>query len=262
MVRSDRTSDFLIEKKKHKASDRPQVMHFHPYYEIGLLLSGERTMIVDEKMCTMKRGDIIVIDKDAIHKGSMSDLEWVSVYVTETYIQMLMADYKLEPGIYEARGVKLQYMSNLLHRILIEKEKSDEYSEVLIRCYFTEFLVALIRHIPETEKEDISKETEKILEYIYNNYQSNLTLEDLARRYNMSISSFSKKFKKTTGCGFKEYLTNVRLKKAIEKLLQTDESITDIAMECGFDSANYFGDVFKKAKGVSPLRYRKFNGIY
>jgi AraC-like DNA-binding protein len=76
----------------------------------------------------------------------------------------------------------------------------------------------------------------------------------------MSSTYFSKKFKKVTGFGFKEYVNNIRLKEASNLLLETKYSITNIALKCGFTDSNYFGDFFKKMKGVSPNKYRKNKG--
>ena len=56
--------------------------------------------------------------------------------------------------------------------------------------------------------------------------------------------------------GFKEYLLNVRIKDACRRLLETNESITEIAFGCGFNDSNYFGDAFRRIKGISPNKYR------
>ena len=97
--------------------------------------------------------------------------------------------------------------------------------------------------------------------YIYFNYDKEITLEDVSLKFNISKSYFSKRFKEVTGFGYKEYLISVRLREACEQLLNTDKSITQIAYECGFNDSNYFGDAFRKTKGVSPNKYRKNKGL-
>ena len=93
--------------------------------------------------------------------------------------------------------------------------------------------------------------------YIYNNFRKPLTLEEVSSVASLSPTYFSKKFKLITGMGFKEYLNYVRLKHAQTALLTTDSSITDIALEYGFNDSNYFKDLFKKVYGKSPREYRK-----
>ena len=93
--------------------------------------------------------------------------------------------------------------------------------------------------------------------YIYNNFRKPLTLEEVSSVASLSPTYFSKKFKLITGMGFKEYLNYVRLKHAQTALLTSDSSITDIALEYGFNDSNYFKDLFKKVYGKSPREYRK-----
>ena len=96
--------------------------------------------------------------------------------------------------------------------------------------------------------------------YIYRNFTKPLTLDEVAGVAGLSPTYFSKKFKLLTGMGFKEYLNYIRLKHASAALLTTDSSITDIALEYGFNDSNYFKDLFKKEYGKSPREYRKSRG--
>ena len=98
---------------------------------------------------------------------------------------------------------------------------------------------------------------QEIATYMYEHFSEKITLDDMAKKFSMSRSYLSKKFKASTGFGFKEYLINVRIKNACTLLLQTNKSITDIAFECGFNDSNYFGDAFRHIKGISPNKYRK-----
>ena len=108
---------------------------------------------------------------------------------------------------------------------------------------------------------DLPSETLKTLrmayEFIENNYAQEIDMADAARYCGMSYTSFSKFFSRFTQCGFAEYLTLIRLKKASILLATTDRSITDIAMETGFSSTSYFIQRFKAYNDVTPSRYRK-----
>ena len=72
----------------------------------------------------------------------------------------------------------------------------------------------------------------------------------------MEKTYFSRQFKALTGFGFLEYLTQTRIRAAEQLLAETDLSIVDIAELAGFSCSNYFGDVFRRYKGVSPSAYR------
>ena len=88
-----------------------------------------------------------------------------------------------------------------------------------------------------------------------------LTLEEVAGYCNLSPTYFSRKFRLITGQTFKEHVNYIRLRQATQMLLMTDNSITKIAMLCGFGSSNYFKDLFRASTGRSPREYRKHSGL-
>lgn len=98
---------------------------------------------------------------------------------------------------------------------------------------------------------------EKTLEYIKNNLESNLSLETLAKTANFNAVYFHKLFKAAIGKTLREYIEEQRLKKAINLLISTNMTITQIAYECGFSSQSYFNYAFKRKMKVSPREYAK-----
>ena len=99
--------------------------------------------------------------------------------------------------------------------------------------------------------------TGEILHYIDDNYGNDLTLPGLAKKFGLSESGLSKKIKAFTNMTFKEYLTKTRIEAAKSLLISSEKSITEIAVLCGYNSSNFFGDVFKKNMGMSPSSYKK-----
>ena len=95
------------------------------------------------------------------------------------------------------------------------------------------------------------------IEFINDNYGSNISLTDIAKSAYLTPNYFHKLFLKTVGITAHEYLTNVRIKKAAFLLLSSDLPIDDISAQVGFSSQSYFTAVFKKHKKLTPLEYRK-----
>ena len=90
--------------------------------------------------------------------------------------------------------------------------------------------------------------------------ESDISVESLCTYLNVSPNYFSSVFKKNTGLSFVSYLTDIRLKKAVELLENTDEKAYMIAGMIGYEEPNYFSYVFKKAYGISPSKYRQQRG--
>ena len=96
----------------------------------------------------------------------------------------------------------------------------------------------------------------KVLVYIRDHLKEQISLGDLADLCNMSVSSFSKKFKDRTGMTLVQYLNEQRIEKA-KVLLRNDElSLWQVAEETGFSSVNYLVRVFKKVTGQTIGEYR------
>ena len=98
---------------------------------------------------------------------------------------------------------------------------------------------------------------EKAKEYIRENFQKDLTLDEVSKVVDISPYYFSKLFKQETGENFIEYLTKVRMKNAEELLKDSSYSIKEICAASGYGDPNYFSRIFKKYEGVTPSEYRE-----
>lgn len=278
MKQSIRTDDFLIERVKRDANYNKQKFHVHPYYEIGFLIKGSRNMTINHSIYKLKKGNAVFILAGELHKGypienNPGPIEWINVYFMEEYIEpfceifgkaQLLEFFK--NNIIDIPIGRREYLEDLLRKMLDEYNGVDELSNQLLKSYFSELMIFLIRCNKNNggdilDYDENNKAIADAAEYIYFNYDKDITLEEVTTKFNMSKSYFSKRFKEVTGFGYKEYLISVRLKEACNLLLNTDKSITQIAFECGFNDSNYFGDAFRKAKGVSPHKYRKNKGL-
>ncbi|WP_206812211.1 helix-turn-helix transcriptional regulator [Paradesulfitobacterium ferrireducens] len=91
---------------------------------------------------------------------------------------------------------------------------------------------------------------------IKSNHANKITLDQVAAHVHLSPAYLSRLFNKKTGRVFTEYLTQVRLEKAKQRLRIPLETIEQIAAATGFSSSSYFSAVFKKYEGITPSQYR------
>jgi two-component system response regulator YesN len=98
----------------------------------------------------------------------------------------------------------------------------------------------------------------EIVNLIHEEYTSKrLTLMDVSRRFYLSSAYICVLFKEFTGKTFVKYLTEYRIKKAIDLMRDRRMKINEIAELTGFDSGDYFSKILRKEKGISPVEYRK-----
>ena len=96
-----------------------------------------------------------------------------------------------------------------------------------------------------------------VRKYIDENYQKDISLDEISRMVNISPYYFSKLFKQGTGENFIEYLTRTRMRQACVCLRNPDYSIKQICAMVGYSDPNYFSRIFKKYEGVNTSQYRE-----
>lgn len=106
-------------------------------------------------------------------------------------------------------------------------------------------------------KPDFDESIQKAVTFINDNLSEDLSIRSISQNINVSKSVLYKRFHACFNCTVSEYINSKRVEKSIEFLKKTDLSVEEISQKVGFASASYYSKIFKKEKGVSPLRYKK-----
>ena len=102
-----------------------------------------------------------------------------------------------------------------------------------------------------------SRRIEKVMEYMRQNFDKSIDLSDVSKIANMTEVSFSRFMKTQTGIGFIDSLLDIRLAHASRLLIDTNQPISEIAYNCGFNNISNFNRLFKKKKGCTPKQLRE-----
>jgi YesN/AraC family two-component response regulator len=139
-------------------------------------------------------------------------------------------------------------------------ELADKTIENLLVHDLCEIVEEIIRSVMSLQKEEytgtIRDVVRQAVKYIETNFFEELTLTDIADRFGVESSYFSKIFRKETGYNMMFYITNLRIEKAKEYMSNSNINLTEIAFMVGYDDYTYFSKVFRKMTGKSPRDYR------
>ncbi len=160
-------------------------------------------------------------------------------------------------GFVSVSGYRKEQPENVLNYELWKKilKPLPLFKEELCRavipplCIMLGQLLSLCMANPQTE-------SNAILQYL-NEYHTNTTLDDLCVHFRRSKSYISHNFKKTHNITFSQYCNNLKLEDAKELLLNSELSVTEVALESGFNDVSYFISLFKSKFGASPKQYKK-----
>lgn len=134
------------------------------------------------------------------------------------------------------------------------QERKDFYA------WFNEVLKKLQLELKERRDKADYNLFEMAKQYIKENYANDITLEELARKTGFSTNYFSQLFKLKTGKSFVQFRSEIRITKAMELLLRPDKTITEVAMDVGYNDLTYFIRAFKEYTGLTPNEYKRKRG--
>lgn len=261
--------DYFVEPFKKKTNWTMPHLHMHNSYELYFLISGDVRYSIGHHLYDVNSGDIVIIPKNTTHRTfhrTEKALERVLIYFSDNFIsafkeylgsEAFEAFFKL--GCVRLEKPQQDRVCRIFIKMLEAQAYPDAYSRAEIFTLLCELIVLIMRHGCAVERVVLDTTESRIMEaaeYIKKNFSQELTLNSVAQIVCMESTYFSKCFKKLTGFKFHDYLIQTRLQKSEEYLINAPLSIGKIAEECGFTSANHFGDVFKKYKGISPREFK------
>lgn len=243
--------------------------HYHPYYELFYLLSGERVFFIRDRVLTARPGEMVIVRPHELHRTSSAEAcayERIIVhYMPEFLGAHADAGEELPPFVLfapEERAIVEETLRGMIRESVNRKAGYADYLRLL--------LAQLLHHIrraepanPELRLRDappLHLKVSEIAAYINEHYGEPLTLKSVAERFHISEGHFSRIFAKFTGFPYQEYVRLVRVREAQKRLRETDDRIADIALATGFGQIAHFNKTFKAVAGTTPREYRRRHG--
>jgi AraC-like DNA-binding protein len=267
--------DFLyIEYIRRTGAHIMPVNHYHDYYEMYVLLSGERDYFIVDRTYRVKPGDIVFISKNELHKtmqaGAPAHERLLLHFDDRLPFRMSPAatDWLLAPFRSDSRVLRLPdeaASAALVARMLKELRDNLPGHDIALRSAVCDLLLEAGRHAlrrkqaepePFRHASPMHGKISDIVRYINDSYAEPLSLTGLAERFYVSPYHLSRTFKEATGFTFTDYVNLTRIKEAQRLLRETALSVTEVAAASGFDNFSHFGKTFKKMTRLTPRAYR------
>ncbi|MDD6992251.1 MAG: helix-turn-helix domain-containing protein [Oscillospiraceae bacterium] len=243
-------------------------LHWHNAIEIIMPLTNGFEAVCGGKDYRLNERDILIIPGGTLHNlKAQSGRRLIFLCDNNSFIgnPALSELYSVlsEPLLINSDFDKefLRSMNNILEEIYVLYSNFSDVTEVYIYIKLVTLLARVKEYqLSEIRYDDGGKYADKfrlILKYIEQNYANDITLEELASIAGYSTYHFSRIFKKYSSTTFINFLNHRRVKAAELLLLESGNSITDVAMQVGFASLTTFNRVFKSINGCTPSEYKK-----
>jgi AraC-like DNA-binding protein len=259
-------------------------LHYHDYAEISYFTGGSGFETINGVRHLLRQGTVSFLLPNHMHSISGAPGQHVSKYCCLFDIQLLFGHQEDSefsrlldsigtdlPSFLDFEGSEKEKMKQILEFLLeISSESDTPIYRHLVRTKLTEAILIYIRcasrqqscHNPLIANRESAARTQlfwPVLRYVHLHYRKPLSLEELAQRFELSVSYIGVSFKKYTGHTFVKYIHHLRIETADNMLQHTNISITDIAMEVGFESFRTFARVFREMKGITANQFRSLS---
>ncbi|ANE45093.1 hypothetical protein SY83_00520 [Paenibacillus swuensis] len=248
--------------------------HAHEHLQLCYITKGICMHHVEGQSLALVKGDLMAIPPFLAHRIEPVEGQEVEL-VQLDYMPVVLGGkeedlvFPLFPKIRISPRNQI-VIEELLNNMKTEHEKREQGYQHVIKGDLLKLLVTLfreskentaLRHTDQGGHETLEGNSSRRLlldtvRYIHENLHETLSLDDIARRAALSPNYYSYMFKVLKGQTFVQYINDLRIRKAMDLLCETDLSTTQICFDTGFNNTSHFHRVFKKSTGLTPLQYR------
>lgn len=227
----------------------------------AVVMDGKGTLDYEGKKYHLAAGDCFFIDCRTQHVYQ-SDVQkpWELIWVhfngctTEEYYKLFIS--QMQPVFHPASTVK--FVSVLQELIRLNTESYAD-TEALTSGLLVNLLTTLMTFNSAAEKSDtaLQAKLKTVLAHIDANFTTDIRLDDLAHRFDISKYYLTREFKRAYGETIFQHIIGLRINYAKRLLRFTDKSVEEISVLCGFNDQSYFSKQFKKVENVTCLAFRR-----
>jgi AraC-like DNA-binding protein len=271
-IRSKKGADSYL-AYQYGVSHFPFQWHYHPEYELTLIINGSGGRMVGDSHETFEAGDLVLIGPELPHtwvsdKKPGETASAVVIQFSEEFISSFCQHTECEKihkllsrstlGLHFPIRISGSLWNDIIH--LSKAKGVDRITgllQVLNQLSAKRSRILASSFFQPAKSRMAESRINKVCGYIQRHSSEDISLLKVASLVNLSESAFCKFFKRTTGKTYSDYLGEIRIGHACHLLTESDDTISVIAYRSGFESLTYFNRVFLRKKGLRPGEYRK-----
>ncbi|WP_018750251.1 AraC family transcriptional regulator [Paenibacillus sanguinis] len=250
--------------------------HWHQDVELIYITTGRVRVGINSESWLLQAGDLAICSSGDIHYYDSSGQESAMLLVIFNPKTIgapggwpdhlrLLSPYVGNAGHPDTNGGWLaNQAAELMHQMhQEERDKSAHYQNIMLGLLY-QLNGLILRHVPSEPLTSLQghrfsgsrQAMREALDYLEKHWSRPITLEEAARQAHMSVYHFSRTFKSTTGMSLPSYLNSIRVDRAEELIRTSDQTMLDIALECGFTNVRTFNRAFRQLRGCAPSSLR------
>ena len=254
--------------------------HFHPEYQLFVVLKGTGTRFIGDHVKHFKEGDIAFTGPNLPHlwRSDNEETDVEDELFVEGVVIYFQEDFMGKTLLQKEEMIKLRQLFLKSHRGLdILGETAAKIKSMMVELLQLEGLDSVIQLLKilnalastseykllaspgytNSLKEADTERMSNVHAYVMKNFKGKLSLEEVAALANMTPSSFSRYFKLHANKTFSEFLSEIRIGNACKLLIEQKLNVTQACYESGFQTLSNFNKQFKAITKRTPMAYRK-----
>jgi AraC-like DNA-binding protein len=234
--------------------------HFHDTYSIGFIKEGVERVTINNQTLLATANSIVIINPFEVHSNSFYNndkLTYQSMYLNKDILKFFASKLNLESKD-EFHFKNLLFDSHILNELKCLHTNPDLNTQNKLSSIIYNLILKhqnLLKHKINSYVKDATI-IEELIAKFNNNFMDKVDIQKISKTYQLSSSQLIRAFKAHTGLTPISYITLLRLNHS-KKLILNNQSMVQVALECGFYDQSHFTHSFSKFFGISPLKYRK-----
>lgn len=248
-------------------------LHWHSSVEILYFLQGTAKLTLGNHTYQTQADDLFFVNQEELHRivaqdetlsydtiiFSLPALRFSVADSAQSYLMPLLHNQVRFPEQVTSAAMRQELVSLVAQMMDCTSKKLPGY-ELMAKSLLLQMIAVFLAHRALYPAEravlEKSQRLKQMLEYLQNHLSDPLSIAVMAQTFHLSEKYFSRYFRTATGQNFTAYLNAIRMEHACTLLQETDLSVLEIALECGYENISYFNRVFRRQMHQSPTQYR------